>query len=67
MAKKFTKCMKRADQNTIWMIKGRERVAFQTWEEYEEAGKPSYEVVTADVLERYKVVEQFTVRRRSTK
>jgi hypothetical protein len=59
--------MKLADQNTIWMIKGRERVAFKTWEEYEEAGKPSYEVVTADVLERYKAVEQFTVRRRSTK
>ena len=59
--------MKLADQNTIWMIKGRERIAFQNWEGYVEAGKPSYEVVTAEVLERYNIVEQFTVRRRSTK
>ena len=48
------------------MVKGRERIRFKTWEEYVEAGKPSYELVTEEKLGWYKIVDEFTVRKRKT-
>lgn len=66
MTKKFTKCVKVHGQSTIWMVKGRERIRFKTWEEYVEAGKPSYELVTEEKLGWYKIVDEFTVRKRKT-
>jgi len=60
MAKKFERCIKVIDQKTIWAVKGTEKVKFETWEEYEAAGKPPFEIVTQEQADAYTTVERFS-------
>jgi len=56
---KFDKCIKTESERIIWMVRGKNKVAFKTWEEYEAAGRPPFEIVTQEELDGYKTVRYF--------
>lgn len=57
----FDRCIKSVGAPGIWMVREstKSRVRFQTWEDYEAAGTPVYEVVTEEALAKYRVAKQF--------
>lgn len=63
----FDRCIKAVGSSGIWMVreKSMSRVVFSSWLDYEAAGKPSYEVVTAEEMGRYRAAGQFRPLHRS--
>jgi len=61
MPDKYDRCVKADNDDTIWMVRERtmSRVPFETWEDYEEAGKPDYAVISEEELEGYHEVSYF--------
>lgn len=64
--KNFDRCIKTESERVIWMVKGKNKAAFKTWEEYEEAGKPPFEIVTQEELDGYKTVKYFRRHKRDS-
>lgn len=61
--KDFDRCVKIEGCPSLWMIKGKSRLAFTSWEAYVAAGEPAIEVVTQEELDRYKIVGYFRRRK----
>jgi len=58
---KFDRCIKSAEESTIYMVRERTKsiVPFKTWDDYVEAGKPPYAIVSQEELGQYRKVRYF--------
>ena len=58
---KYDFCVKVLGSPDIWMVRDRteSRVKFKTWQEYVDAGKPPFEIVSQEELDGYREASYF--------
>jgi len=57
-------CIKTAQSHIIYMVRGKEKMAFAHWEDYVAAGKPAFEIVANAMAEELTTVTEFSPTRR---